>query len=68
MSKDVLARGGRSATFLPATKVTQAKWDAMWECDHVTEKQAEDENPYETDNYVCFKCGKNFRLVKKGKS
>lgn len=37
MSKDILARGGRSATFLPATKITQAKWDAMWKPEELEE-------------------------------
>ena len=31
MSKDILARGGKSATFLPNTSITQEKWDAIWE-------------------------------------
>jgi hypothetical protein len=30
MSKDILARGGKSATFLPNTSITQEKWDAIF--------------------------------------
>lgn len=31
MAKDILARGGRSATFTPNKNVTQAKWDAAFD-------------------------------------
>ena len=37
MAGDALARGAKSATFGPA-KVSQAKWDAIWE-DEPTAKQ-----------------------------
>jgi hypothetical protein len=30
MPGDALARGARSATFGPAAKITQEKWDAIW--------------------------------------
>ena len=63
---DVLARGARSATFGGPLGVSQSKWDAIWACDHETENQGT--GKYKTDNHVCTKCGKEFRLVRKGKN
>lgn len=40
MNGDALARGARFATFGPAEKVSQEKWDAIWADDVVN-----DENP-----------------------
>ena len=42
MAGDVLARGGRSATFGPATNISQAKWDSLW-ADEPEEKDSEAE-------------------------
>lgn len=30
MAGDILARGGKSATFGPATGVSQTTWDSIW--------------------------------------
>lgn len=42
MSGDVLARGGRSATFGPTKNISQSKWDEIW-ADEPKEKDSEAE-------------------------
>ena len=41
MSGDVLARGGKSATFGPAKAVSQKKWDEIWKEIDASDKKAE---------------------------
>jgi len=45
MNGDALARGARSATFGPAEKVSQEKWDAIWADDADDVEVIKDKEP-----------------------
>lgn len=44
MAGDSLARGAKSATFGPAAKISQAKWDAIWADEDAAVREAESQS------------------------